>query len=99
MASADGAASIAYTASHRPFRPTPNALTLLSRALIATGRGRFAFWDCRLAPFHEIEDEIGGADGDRDPAGSPHRSLQPIAAAKCNGEADTEPDQTAQQIA
>src|SRR5881275_269322 len=79
-------------------RPPKLSPSFLSR-LIATGRGRFAFRGCCPAPFHEIEDEIGGADGDRDPAGSSHRGPQPVAAAKCECEADTEPDQTAQKIA
>lgn len=56
--------------------PHSNSRAVLGRSIVVR-RGRFAFRDCRLAPLHEIEDEVGGADGDSDPAErsrlSPHQ--------------------------
>src|SRR5215469_1792088 len=87
------------TGSHCPILATNFSRPSELRRLIATGRRRCATRDRRPVTFHEIEDEIGGADGDCDPAGTGHRIPQPVLPAKYEGEADTEPDQAAQQIA
>ena len=67
------------------------------RCLIATRRGRFAR-DCCPAPFHDIKNEIGGADGESRSSRILPSGPQPVAPAICD-EADAEPDQAPQQIA